>query len=239
MLKVLSLVSVFALATPALAEPAARRLVLNPATTTTLIDTVDDSSVGAVLAGFSAMAKAKPRQVTLVIDSYGGYVSSGLRLVTGMQLLKARGISIRCVVTGAAMSMAFGILAQCDSRYALPYSALLWHPIRVRFQGVLTTDEAAKLADRLDYYEAQFKEDILASMGVDPEWFYKHWFAESVHHGQQLADATDGWITVVDGYTGMDIPQLMYIPSPNPFGFDEAHPSELIWIAPEQVLNAR
>lgn len=209
-------------------------LHLDPATTLTLIGTVDDGSVGDVMAGIAAIRKnPKAKAITLVIDSYGGYVSSGLRLITAMQIAQSQGVQFRCVVTGAAMSMAFGIYASCDERYALEYSGLLWHPIRVRISGVMTTQEARTLAARLDYYEDHFKLQLLEALDVDAKWFFKHWYAESVHHGSVLEAAAPGFLTVVTGVSGMPLESVIEIPSEDIFGLGQTDDSRLIWIAPE------
>ena len=213
----------------------ASSLVLEPASTTALTSVVDDAAVGQLLMRWNDQFKAGKRRLTLVIDSYGGSVDAGLRLTTGMDILKAKGTNFRCVVTGAAMSMAFFILAKCNDRYTMPFAGLLWHPIRIRYRGVLTTADALALSERLGYYESYFKDYIQISLDADTEYFDQHWFAESVHHGAVLAAKFPRWIQVVDGLAGMPMNEVLWIPNPTPFepfGGEDDNSAELVWTAP-------
>lgn len=209
-------------------------LALQPAQTHVFKGVVDDDSVRDALQAF---AKMPSRNVTLVLDSPGGYVDSGLKLVTGMQLLQSQGYTFRCLVTGMAASMAFGVLAECNTRYALPFSGLLWHPIRVSYRGAITTQLAAELAEMLEYYEAPFRARIQDQIKVDADWFYLHWYRETMHPGRTLAAMAPSFITEVSGATGMPMSSLLWIPEPRGF-FDDTQQDtytpdrRLVWIAP-------
>jgi ATP-dependent protease ClpP protease subunit len=213
----------------------ASTLALDPATTITFVGDVDEYSVGKALSGIRTAVAAGADEVTLVLDSYGGYVDEGLRLTTAMSLWRAQGVTFRCAVTGNAMSMGFWILAQCDSRYALPYSQLLWHPVRVGIRGAVTAQRAQELADHLKYFETQMQDDLIDLTGAEREWFLRHWFVESTHHGRQLAEALPDFIEVIDAYTGMPPETIMWMPNPLPGLFDFSIPSDttadntLIW----------
>lgn len=218
------------------AAPAASAasLALQPAQTHVFKGVVDEDSVRDALQAFAAMPA---RNITLVLDSPGGYVDSGLKLLTGMRLLQSQGYTFRCLVTGMAASMAFGVLAQCDTRYALEFSGLLWHPIRTRGPRSITADQAKELADALRYYEAPLKAMLQASLGGDSDWFNYHWDRETLHNGTQLAAALPNWITEVSGATGLPMAQLLWIPEPRGFfgteDTDTYVPTErLVWIAP-------
>jgi ATP-dependent protease ClpP protease subunit len=71
----------------------------------------------------------KPIYVT--IDSYGGSVLGGVEFIQAMDRVRSRGVRVKCVVTGASMSMATHILAACSNRYALPTSLIMWHPMAI------------------------------------------------------------------------------------------------------------
>lgn len=216
------------------AAPApASTLALDPAKTVVFREVVDDNSVGSALTQFAVIA-AKSDEITLVIDSPGGYVDSGLRMITAMHLLQAQEVSFRCVVTGMAASMAFGILAECDERYAMSTSGLLFHPIRTGGPRSITSKQALDLGAALEYYEAPFRTRLIESMDCDDEWFWFHWYAETMHPGPTLAEALPDWIEITDGLTGIPMQDLLFIPQPSGlFGFeDRADPPRFIWITP-------
>lgn len=71
----------------------------------------------------------KPIYVT--VDSYGGNVLGGVGFIQAIDRVRSRGIKVKCVVTGAAMSMATHIFATCSHRYAFPTSLIMWHPMAI------------------------------------------------------------------------------------------------------------
>ena len=207
-------------------------LTLDPASTTTLLGVVDDESVTTVV---KKMISVQSNTITVVLDSPGGHVSSGLRLIGVMHNLQAQGKTIRCVVTGMAMSMAFYILSECSERYVMPLSALLFHPIRVAFNGPLTGVEAAALGQSLLSYELYLKTRIIDHMNVGGDWYDAHWVAETIHHGADLRTAAPSFVRVVPGVVGMRVDQISWVPEPRGlFGRAELPTTrkQLIWIGP-------
>lgn len=182
-------------------EAKAETLTVTPANTTTLYGVVDNRSVAHAI---KTIHNAKS-EVTILIDSPGGLVSSGLKLLRAMNLAQARGVKIRCAVTGIAMSMAFYVLSECNTRYALPTAQMLWHPIRIFMMGVLTGPDAAKIGTALRRYEAPLIARLEALVGLDHKTFYKHWINESVHYPSQLPKS---FISTVDSVEGVPLNAL-------------------------------
>ena len=75
------------------------------------------------------------KRIYIVIDSNGGQVDSGLKMVKEINSWKALGVTVNCVVNGNAMSMAFYFLIGCDNRYITENSKLMWHNPTVYFDG--------------------------------------------------------------------------------------------------------
>lgn len=95
-----------------------------------------------------AMASREP-SVTIVIDSPGGSVDTGLALVGMLKAARAQGMSVHCRVDGTAASMAAVILeAGCTTRTMTPGSALLFHEPSIRELGG-TEHDLRRLADKL------------------------------------------------------------------------------------------
>lgn len=73
----------------------------------------------------------KIEKIVLHINSSGGYVDSGIELVSVIRTSK---IPVECIVTNAH-SMAFVIMIACDKRKMYPTSFCMWHNISSGVQG--------------------------------------------------------------------------------------------------------
>lgn len=73
----------------------------------------------------------------ILINSPGGQVDSGVRMIGLMEAEKARGVRIVCVVTGEASSMAFNLLTHCDVRLASSHAFMVVHKVAI---GMLPPD---------------------------------------------------------------------------------------------------
>ena len=77
-----------------------------------------------------------PGDITMYIDSPGGFVSAGLAIIDIMLHIET---SINTVALGTCASMAAMILVCGDSRKALPHSEILFHVAHAGFQGDYVT----------------------------------------------------------------------------------------------------
>lgn len=123
--------------------------------------------------------------ITIVLDSPGGEVISGMSFVSSMRSAKARGIQIDCYVTGLAASMAFLILTECDHRMYLDTSFLLWHGVRTGTNQPIT----ALLAKQLHADLARFDElamSMLAELDMSSSEIQHHFDVETLWSGMSL-----------------------------------------------------
>jgi len=148
--------------------------------------------------------------IHIIINSPGGSVRVGYAIVAAMERARSRGVTFHCSVTGMAASMAFQILAHCDKRYALPYSALLWHPVRVVLGGglfssgaVITPDEAERLLKDLRAAEQMMVPKLLSVLDLPEDVFYYHYINESWHYAITLSAMSPHFLTVVEDYEGI------------------------------------
>lgn len=164
--------------------------------------------------------------VELVLNSPGGSVFAGLQFVNAMQLAQSRGIKIKCYVAGMAASMAFQILAECDERYALRYSLLLWHPVRIAGIMVITPERAKALAAELARIEADLLTPIQRELELSEEEFMWHYLHETMWTAEGLAKVSPGFLTIVD-----DIPGVGTIWHPNRMGGEarQYEPGTIVW----------
>lgn len=95
---------------------------------------VTQSSVDAAIGVIEIANEYHAHAIVLEIDTPGGNVDAGKRLVKTMERSKA---PIDCVVDGDAMSMGFYILQSCTTRTMTDDSVLMVHGISagVEFQG--------------------------------------------------------------------------------------------------------
>lgn len=129
------------------------------------------------------LIEANKDPVDIVLNSPGGAVFAGMQFINAMEAAKARGVVLKCHVVGMAASMAFQILAHCSERYALPYSLLLWHPVRVGMMGVLTPALAEQLLGVMQLIEEDMVPKIQEELSIDDETFFKHYHWETLHTG--------------------------------------------------------
>lgn len=145
-------------------------------------------------------------ELQLVINSPGGNVTPGMVFIDALELLKIRGTKITCFVPLLAASMAFQILAHCDTRYALPGALLLWHPVRVMvFMAALAPADTSALDEELQRIEKRLLEDLYPKMGgLDKQLFLHHYKAETLHVAPELNEMIGSeWITIVDDMPGL------------------------------------
>lgn len=186
----------------------AQTLTLDPARTSIVYGPIEGRNVKPLIV---ALSKVTEGEYTLLIDSPGGVVSAGLRVMQTMRLVQARGVKIRCIVTGAAYSMADYILTECDTRFALPTATILWHPIRTFLMGVMTGPDAVRLANALNRYEAPLVKRAQERRPMDVKAYRRHWKNESLHFPEQVNELSPGWITVIESIVGFPVTQLQAV----------------------------
>jgi hypothetical protein len=125
--------------------------------------------------------------VTITIDSPGGSVYAGWEFMSAMQQAKAGGTRLDCYVTGMAASMAFQIFNYCDRRYALPYSTLLWHPVRMSLRGGLTPNDAKDVYLVLRDLEIELLAQLRETFRVNSKYFWFHYRIETLHLARSLS----------------------------------------------------
>ncbi|HEY3548646.1 MAG TPA: ATP-dependent Clp protease proteolytic subunit [Propionicimonas sp.] len=76
-----------------------------------------------------AMLGAGRDPITIIVNTPGGEVVSGLDIVSQIRSLQRAGIEVRGHVTGDAASMGAVILAACSVRSVTSLSRIMWHGI--------------------------------------------------------------------------------------------------------------
>jgi len=159
-----------------------------------------------LLKGREMMDMAKGAdEITLLINSPGGIVNMGLMFIDLMEAAKARGTKIRCIVPNLAASMAFHILAHCDSRYTLSSAVLLWHPAKQGcFMCALSSDELIYQGTQLKLIEDPLNEYLIKTMNVDSDFFWYHYGHETPWVAYTFDKLVPNFIEIVKDVQGID-----------------------------------
>lgn len=150
------------------------------------------------------MSSESQDPIDLLINSPGGSVEAGLQLVEAMHIAQSRGVRVRCAVSTLAASMAFLILNECDERYALSNSLLLFHPARAMLMfAVLKADDARKMSEDLESVDALITDMLEEGMGVvtaqQKSWYQYHFTKETLWTASHLSREVpnSSWIVIV------------------------------------------
>jgi ATP-dependent protease ClpP protease subunit len=87
---------------------------------------VDDEGVDAAIKEIDKANDNGAKAIVLELDTYGGSVDAGRKLVKAIERSKA---PVHCVADGNAMSMGFYLLQSCDTRTMTDESVLMIHGI--------------------------------------------------------------------------------------------------------------
>lgn len=192
-MKFLILVVSFLLSSFAFAKP---EVALKPERTIVLAGVITDSIVGPMIETMTQLAKTG-KDVDIIISSPGGSVIAGNLMVDRMVQLKNDGVKFRCVVRDLAASMAFQFLLFCDERYATPHAFLLWHPVRIFAQGVVTAQLASNLATQLGQADEVALHDLRAHLSMSEADLVMHFYNETLHQAHNLLITAPGFFAKV------------------------------------------
>ena len=109
--------------------------------------------------------------VFLLIDSDGGSIEEGFRLIDAIHIMQNKGITVRSVVTGKAYSMACFIACAAYERTAYPNARFMLHC--ARYDGLpendaYTAEDLRVLLTEMEYYDGLMK-GVLMTAGVNQE----------------------------------------------------------------------
>lgn len=141
--------------------------------------------------------------IDMLINSPGGSMEVGMVIVDAMRLAKKRGVKFRCASAVMAASMAFIMLAECQERYVLANTRLLFHPVSISGGGIRIQELIVGLHETIDE-ERAIMADLQKVMKLRWKDFHRHYFAETFWAGYRLAKFTTRarFLRVVDDMYG-------------------------------------
>ena len=121
------------------------------------------------------LSENNKKSIYVIIDSYGGNVLGGVEFIQSIDRVRSRGIRVKCVVTGASMSMATHILAACSHRYALPTSLIMWHPMAISVAFArLTEVNTEQMNQQLQLMSRYLDLRLRSALGISESKYRKY-----------------------------------------------------------------
>jgi len=115
-----------------------------------------------------------PGERLIKIDSRGGEVFFGEKMIKLLKLEKAIGVKHVCVVENIAASMAFNLLSICDERYSAKTGRLLFHRVRTYLLfALITIPDAKKLLQELEEIDLPYAKINAKALDMDLETYTK------------------------------------------------------------------
>lgn len=133
----------------------------------------------------NVMSLQSNKEITMLINSPGGNVNTGMIMIDSMRQAKARGVHFRCLSTVLSASMAYIILAECDERAAFGNTLLLWHEISLSLKSAKVRDLYNTLPSILELQE-RVDTDLKGFMNVSDEFYQKHSKSETMWTASEL-----------------------------------------------------
>jgi ATP-dependent protease ClpP protease subunit len=134
---------------------------------------------------------------TIYFDSCGGSTYVGLTLAA---LIRLRGLRPIGVVAGECSSAALFPFAACPERYVLPYSTLLFHPIRWQSDESVRVEEAAEWSRHFQQMEPALDELLSRMLPLSPEKLHAWTRPGRFVTGAELVE--EGLAKLVDMFSG-------------------------------------
>ena len=161
---------------------------------------ISQGTIRPVYKALEEMSYKSDKPISIVINSPGGEVVAGFSFVNLMSNVKARGIRIDCYVMDMAASMAFQILTQCSRRMALTNSFLLFHGVRVHYEGPLTVAQARAYAEDLARIDEIITSQLVDTLGISRDICDNHFENETLFSGTQLRRLSPDFIWTAKAY---------------------------------------
>lgn len=133
-----------------------------------------------VAAGKILTLLGRPEPITVIINSPGGVVNAGETFIQMLQMAKRGGTPIDCLVVGAAYSMGFNVLGECDKIYALPDATFLFHPVKSSTNQPMRAIDALQLASAIDEMDQHYLAVAIAVTHLPPAVVKENYYRETM-----------------------------------------------------------
>jgi ATP-dependent protease ClpP protease subunit len=132
-----------------------------------LVGDIDEENVSEVIEKLGHLSH-NVEKVNLLIDSDGGSIEEGFRLIDAIRILQQKNVTVKATVCGKAYSMAAFIVCAAKERTAYPSARIMTHC--ARYDGLdeneaYTATDLKVLMQEMEYYDRMMK-GVLLEAGV-------------------------------------------------------------------------
>lgn len=139
------------------------------------------------------------KPIFIIINSYGGYVIEGVKVITAINQAKARKVRVYCAISDAAMSMATHIAASCTRRYAFKTSLIMWHPIAINLMFVRLTEKSTEQFNvQLKLLSSHLDKELKKALGLSDDVFNNYHENEYIQFAVDLETIAPKFLTIID-----------------------------------------
>lgn len=139
-----------------------------------------------------------PESVFILINSPGGSVFEGRAMISMIEILKARGVTVNCGVAKLSASMGMHLLTACDNRYALRGAFLLFHEARIFIMAAMAPSDLELTAEQIKLLIKDLEDDLIDELGTTRDVFDKHNIAETLWTGIAFDQQFPDYLEIVD-----------------------------------------
>ena len=119
------------------------------------------------------------KTINFMIDSGGGNYDNGAQsFLAWLDYLPSQDVTVNCVVSGMAASLALIVLSHCQNKFVVPTAMLMWHPARVSQLPWSNPAELRIIADRIEAESAALWAAL--SVAVEPEFWALNYKNETI-----------------------------------------------------------
>lgn len=126
-----------------------------------LIGEVSEFSANHVIDTLKTLDKAENAQIYLIIDSPGGSVIDGYRIINQMKNTKS---PLTCVVDMQAYSMAAIMLTYCKAVFMNPYGSIMHHSASFQISG--STEQVVSRVNWIVKQLTEFDEEVAKNLNM-------------------------------------------------------------------------
>lgn len=183
----------------------AKTFTANPERTILVIGPIEGNILteADLLLKLSPVTSEKKEPITILVNSPGGRVDTGMFFINQMQISQRRGYVINCVSGYMAASMGFQILAHCDNVYTLKFTKLLFHPPSYMTNQPLNLRDLEYLLGEIKDTEKDLRDELLEKFRFPIGMFDYHFNRETMWEAYRLARYTKK-IQIVSDVYGLD-----------------------------------
>lgn len=135
-----------------------------------LLENVNKQSINPLVSKIKEFAKTPKEPIYLVIDSNGGSLDAGQKLIDAIRGAKAtRGLKTICIVTDDALSMAAVIASYCHQTFLQPNATMMFHEASYGIEGSATTIRT--YVHYTDKYLISWEKRIAKQLGITYEQY--------------------------------------------------------------------